>query len=147
MDQLIIGLVDALTHLNYAFAYLNPETYQVMTMDVATPVDLFDRVAALKTDKPELKIFISIGGWTFSDNNTVTQPVFGEIARSASARQAFASNVLTFLDEYGFDGVDIDWYVCITTCVDVFHFYSDSIKGNTQPQVTEAGSQMTRRIM
>lgn len=78
-------------------------------MDAATPVSLFDDIAALKIIKPELQIFVSVGGWTFSDNNTATQPVFGNIARSSSNRQTFANNVLGFLNQYGFDGVDVDW--------------------------------------
>lgn len=101
--------MDALTHLNYAFAYINPETFQIMTMDTATPASLFDDVAELKFTKPDLKIYISIGGWTFSDNGTETQPVFGNIAKSSKNRATFAKNVMTFLDQYGFDGIDIDW--------------------------------------
>ncbi|KAJ6142824.1 bacteriodes thetaiotaomicron symbiotic chitinase [Penicillium samsonianum] len=100
--------LDALTHLNYAFAYINPSTFQIMTMDAATPVSLFDDLAALKLTKADLKIFVSIGGWTFSDNNMATQAVFGNIAKSSTNRQTFAKNVLSFLNEYGFDGVDID---------------------------------------
>lgn len=102
--------MDALTHLNYAFAYINPSTFQIMTMDAATPVSLFNDLAALKLTKADLKIFVSIGGWTFSDNNMATQAVFGNIAKSSTNRQTFAKNVLSFLNEYGFDGVDIDWY-------------------------------------
>lgn len=80
-------------------------------MDAATPVSLFDDVAALKDIKPQLQLYLSIGGWTFSDNHTVTQPVFGNIARSPTNRQTFANNLLRFLDYYGFDGVDMDWYL------------------------------------
>ena len=80
-------------------------------MDAATPVSLFDDVAALKLTNPNLKIYVSIGGWTFSDNNTETQAVFGDIAKSSKNRATFAKNVMAFLDEYGFDGVDLDWYV------------------------------------
>ncbi|EAW17011.1 putative chitinase [Aspergillus fischeri NRRL 181] len=98
-----------LTNLNYAFAYIDPDSFQLMTMDAATRLSLFTDLANLKLTKPDLKIFISVGGWTFSDNNTLTQPVFGNIARSSSIREKFAKNVLAFLDEYGFDGVDIDW--------------------------------------
>jgi chitinase len=78
-------------------------------MDVATPVSLFEDVAALKITKPDLKIYVSIGGWTFSDNGTETQAVFGDIAKSATNRATFAKKVMAFLDEYGFDGVDLDW--------------------------------------
>lgn len=101
--------VSALTHLNYAFAYIHPETFEITTMDAATPSSTFSDLADLKWTNPNLEIFISIGGWTFSDNETATQPVFGNIARSSSNRKQFADILLKFLDSYGFDGVDIDW--------------------------------------
>ncbi|KAF2719530.1 glycoside hydrolase family 18 protein [Polychaeton citri CBS 116435] len=101
--------LDALTHVNFAFAYISPGSYQVITMDGDTPSSLFQDVANLKSVKPDLKVFISIGGWTFSDNDTATQPIFGEIAASASNRQTFANNVVHFMRQYGFDGLDIDW--------------------------------------
>ncbi|EFX06695.1 chitinase [Grosmannia clavigera kw1407] len=78
-------------------------------MDSTVPASVFDDLANLKAAKPDLKIFVSIGGWTFSDNGTTTQPVFGNIAKSAANRQTFADNALRFLNKYGFDGVDIDW--------------------------------------
>lgn len=103
--------VDALTHLNYAFAFLDPDTFAITTMDAATPVSLFNDFAELKFTYPDLKLFVSIGGWTFSDNGTYTQPIFGNIARSSSNRQKFADQVTKFLENYGFDGVDLDWQV------------------------------------
>lgn len=104
-------LVDALTHLNYAFAYLDPDTFGITTMDAATPISLFEDFSNLKTTNPDLKLFVSIGGWTFSDNNTYTQPIFANIAQSATNRQKFADQLLKFLNYYGFDGVDLDWYL------------------------------------
>ncbi|KAK2611936.1 hypothetical protein QQS21_002042 [Conoideocrella luteorostrata] len=100
---------DALTHLNYAFAYVDPNSFEITTMDSATPARIFQEVADLKKTNPSLQIFVSLGGWTFSDNGTATQPVFGNIARSSAYRQKFAINVLKFLNTYGYDGVDIDW--------------------------------------
>lgn len=38
---------------------------------------------------------------TFSDNDTVTQPLFGEISADAGKRQTFASNVVHFMKLYG----------------------------------------------
>jgi chitinase len=78
-------------------------------MDAATPAKTFEDVASLKLSNPKLQLFVSLGGWTFSDNDTATQPVFGKIARSSSNRDKFASNLLKFLDTYGYDGVDLDW--------------------------------------
>ena len=70
-------------------------------MDTATSADTFTDTANLKTIKPSLKVFVSIGGWTFSDNDTVTQPLFGVIASSAANRQKFANNVVRFMNLYG----------------------------------------------
>ncbi|KAF9876816.1 symbiotic chitinase [Colletotrichum karsti] len=78
-------------------------------MDSATPADLFKTVTAVKDLNPKIEVWLSVGGWTFSDNNTVTQPLLGEISRSSEKRKQFANNVVTFLEQYGFDGVDIDW--------------------------------------
>ncbi|KAK8127253.1 bacteriodes thetaiotaomicron symbiotic chitinase, partial [Apiospora sp. TS-2023a] len=86
-----------------------PHTFEVQTMDAATPQSLFEDFSSLKIANPDLKLFVSIGGWTFSDNNTYTQPIFGNIAKSSSNRQTFADKLVSFLDYYGFDGVDLDW--------------------------------------
>jgi chitinase len=57
----------------------------------------------------QLEVFVSIGGWTFSDNGTATQPVFGDIASTDANRQKFADRLVIFMTLYGFDGVDLDW--------------------------------------
>ncbi|CZT13600.1 uncharacterized protein RCO7_10835 [Rhynchosporium graminicola] len=101
--------LEALTHLNYAFAYIDPTTFTLVTMDQQTPKELFQEVVDVKQYKSDLQVWISVGGWTFSDNGTATQPVFGNIAGSAANRQAFADNVVAFLTHYGFDGIDLDW--------------------------------------
>ena len=119
--------MDALTHLNYAFAYIDSGSFELVTMDPQTPEQLFQEVADVKQFKSDLKVWISVGGWTFSDNGTDTQPVYGNIAASTTNRQTFADNVVKFLNHYGFDGrpdsprrvanetakhslgIDIDW--------------------------------------
>jgi len=35
--------------------------------------------------------------------------VFGDIARDSSKRNKFANNLVHFILEHGFDGVDLDW--------------------------------------
>lgn len=37
----------------------------------------------------------------FSDNDTATQQLYGEIAADAEKRQTFANNVVSFLKQYG----------------------------------------------
>jgi len=48
------------------------------------------------------------GGWSFNDPGP-TQFTFSDLAASESATEAFVNSLLTFLNQYGFDGVDIDW--------------------------------------
>ncbi|THV55841.1 hypothetical protein BGAL_0003g00830 [Botrytis galanthina] len=101
-----------LTHVNFAFAYIDPDTFQIATMDSDMPTSLFVGTADIKSltsGLSDVEIFISIGGWSFSDDLTTTQPVFSNIASSAANRKKFASNLVNFLKEYGFDGVDFDW--------------------------------------
>jgi GH18 family chitinase len=101
-----------LTHVNFAFAYIEPDTFKITTMDSATPASLFTETAdvhTLKSGSENLEVFVSIGGWTFSDNDTSTQPVFSNIASSAANSQKFADNLVSFMKQYGFDGVDLDW--------------------------------------
>lgn len=103
---------EGLTHVNFAFAYVDPESFAITTMDSQTPDDLFTKTTDVRTLKSlgkDLEVFISIGGWTFSDNGTATQPVFGNIASSEANRQKFADQVVFFMKKYGFDGLDIDW--------------------------------------
>lgn len=57
---------------------------------------------------PNLRIFIVIGGWAFNDPGP-TRMVFSDITRSEAAQRSFFSSLLSFLNTYDFDGVDIDW--------------------------------------
>lgn len=81
-------------------------------MDSETPEALFAQttdIKHLKSRSSELQVFVSIGGWTFSDNDTATQAVFPAIAADPAKRQTFANNLVSFMTRYGFDGVDLDW--------------------------------------
>jgi chitinase len=74
-----------------------------------TSASIFSEITAVKQKAPGLKIWISLGGWTFSDNDTDTQSVWGDIARTQANRNKFTVNLYKFMKTYGFDGVDIDW--------------------------------------
>ncbi|KAI0436524.1 carbohydrate-binding module family 18 [Xylaria telfairii] len=100
--------VNALTHLHFAFAYIVPGSYEVVPMDGVDEA-LLSEFTGVKSKNPGLKAIISIGGWTFSDNGTATQPLFGEIVSNTGNRKKFISNLLSFMRQYAFDGVDFDW--------------------------------------
>ena len=65
--------VDSLTHINVAFGYIKPKSFEVVSMGPATEED-FQALTNLKLKAPGLKVWLSLGGWAFSDNGTDTQP-------------------------------------------------------------------------
>ena len=64
----------------------------------------------MKSENSALQVFVALSDWTFSDNETVTQPLLSEIAADVSKRQTFADNVVNFMMKYSFNDIDIDWY-------------------------------------
>lgn len=100
--------VGGLTHLHFAFGYITPGDFNVAPMD-GLQSSLFSDLTDLKQKNNGLKTIVALGGWTFTDSGTATQPVFSNIVSSASNRAKFITNLLSFLREYAFDGVDFDW--------------------------------------
>ncbi|ETS76426.1 hypothetical protein PFICI_11813 [Pestalotiopsis fici W106-1] len=98
---------DSISHLNVAFGYIQPETYEIAP-DLSSD-EIMDQIIHLKEDAPGLKIYISLGGWTYSDNDTDTQAVWGDLASTPIKRQKFISQLANFMLHFGFDGVDLDW--------------------------------------
>ncbi|KAL4740418.1 hypothetical protein BDV11DRAFT_214414 [Aspergillus similis] len=95
------------THLIYAFATVDPMTFEIMPATIQEG-ELMKRLTALKKKEQGLKVSVAIGGWTFNDPGpTVT--VFSDLARSEESQQKFFKSLIPFLSTYNFDGVDIDW--------------------------------------
>ncbi|KAJ4319636.1 hypothetical protein N0V84_006272 [Fusarium piperis] len=105
--------VDGLTHIYYSFAYIQPKTYKIVPMqdekDGSLTTETFTEFTALKRKNPSLRAVVALGGWTFNDNHTIWQPVFSDLASTSAKRATFVSELVKFMDRYGFDGVDIDW--------------------------------------
>ncbi|KZT42303.1 hypothetical protein SISSUDRAFT_1058666 [Sistotremastrum suecicum HHB10207 ss-3] len=95
----------SLTHINYASAYIS-SGFQIEAMNSGDQ-SLWLRTTGLKATSPELRVFLSIGGWEF--NNGASQEVFSTLVRSEASTKVFIASALEILETYGFDGIDIDW--------------------------------------
>ena len=56
----------------------------------------------LKKANRHLKVLISIGGWSWSEN-------FAAVAAKEESRKKFAQSAVQIMGDWGYDGVDIDW--------------------------------------
>lgn len=94
-----------LTHINYAFANIINGKVQFDTTNIDnTSLKTSDLkvLQALKKTNPDLKILVSVGGWTWSGN-------FSEVALTEKSRKIFAKSCADFIKKYKLDGIDIDW--------------------------------------
>ncbi|KAK8137867.1 hypothetical protein PG984_001247 [Apiospora sp. TS-2023a] len=99
--------LNGFTHVNFAFAFFDPSSFQIAPMD-SNSGTLLGRFTALKDTHSGLQTWISVGGWSFTDPGP-TRSAFSDMTSSAGNRQKFISGLIGFIDHYGFDGVDLDW--------------------------------------
>ncbi|KLU81078.1 hypothetical protein MAPG_00173, partial [Magnaporthiopsis poae ATCC 64411] len=94
------------THINFAFATVDPVSFKVMPTTQAD-VNLYKRLMLVKKQDPDLRIFIAIGSWT-SNDPVPTATTFPDIAASIPRQRVFIESLMFFISTYGFDGVDMD---------------------------------------
>ncbi|KAF7672440.1 glycoside hydrolase family 18 protein [Alternaria burnsii] len=95
------------THINFAFALINPKTFHIEDMDPGTG-SRYGRVAGLKERQPDLKVWIAVGGWAMNDPGPY-RTAFSDLAASEANQDKFFDSLLTFMERYNMDGVDLDW--------------------------------------
>jgi chitinase len=95
------------THLYYAFAAIDPSSFAITPADpsdVATMRE-FTGLSAFSS----VQTWIAVGGFDMSDVGTPTHTTWSDLCSTKANRAAFISSVKAYMDEYGFQGVDIDW--------------------------------------
>ncbi|KUI58697.1 Acidic mammalian chitinase [Cytospora mali] len=94
------------SHLYFAFASIDPVSFNIAPADDAD-VPLYTEFTALKSRG--LQTWIAVGGFDFSDADKATHGTWSSLVASPSNRAAFISSLITFMNQYGFQGVDLDW--------------------------------------
>lgn len=87
------------THINYAFANIIDGK---MAFEMENDYAHLQKLINSKKDNPELKILVSIGGWTWSGN-------FSDMALTFESRKVFIESAIAELKKTGIDGIDLDW--------------------------------------
>ncbi|WP_433533291.1 glycosyl hydrolase family 18 protein [Micromonospora sp. CA-263727] len=88
-----------LTHINYAFVLPNSNG---TLRAVENPSKLSSLVSLGRANN--VKVSIAIGGWNNGDDSA-----FEALAANAGTRTTFVNSVVSFVNQYGLDGVDMDW--------------------------------------
>jgi chitinase len=93
--------VDAakLTHINYAFANVKDGR---LVEGFAHDAENLRVLTGLRARNPELRVLVSVGGWTWSKG-------FSDAALTAESRQRFCESAVAYVKRHDLDGLDVDW--------------------------------------
>jgi chitinase len=95
---------ERITHVNYAFAHVD-STGQIAPMkpeNRETDSLNFIKLHTLKERNPDLKILVSIGGWTHSKG-------FSDAVLTEEGRKKLTQSGIDYLIRHKLDGLDFDW--------------------------------------
>jgi len=96
------------THIVYAFASVNPKTYQLENRKEKKQLpheELYAQLINLKKKNKKLKVLLSVGG---AAHEKYESP-FHNMTKTDKRIETFVKSAIKFLRERGFDGLDVDW--------------------------------------
>merc|ERR1711966_425647 len=96
------------THLVYSFASISSDGHLEPWAGAWDEVDKYKEFNKVKERRPGTKTLIAATEGVFygAGMNPVT---FNEVVETRASRMAFAQSVVSFLELYEFDGIDVDW--------------------------------------
>ncbi|MBQ0732745.1 glycosyl hydrolase family 18 protein [Aquimarina celericrescens] len=94
---------DKLTHINYAFAIPRGDG----SLEPLANAGKLRQIVSLGHAQG-VKVLIAVGGWELGDGGGVDTR-FVQLASNPSTRTTFVNNMISFVNEYNLDGVDMDW--------------------------------------
>ena len=89
-----------LSHINYAF--VDVQGNRAFLSNEKTDTVNFRLLNNLKKVNKDLKILISLGGWSWSKN-------FSDAVLTDTSNRNFSQSAVDIVAKYDLDGVDIDW--------------------------------------
>ena len=93
------GDAERLTHVNFSFAVVRDGKGSVAHWKNSDAVREFTR------NKGHIKAILSVGGWGAGG--------FSPAVATPESREIFAQSLVDIVNDYGFDGIDMDWeYPC-----------------------------------
>lgn len=90
---------EKLTHINYAFADIKDG---VINSYLSNDEQNYAILDSLRLINPDLKILVSVGGWSRST-------YFSDAALTDESRKRFAESAIDFIRRFNLDGIDLDW--------------------------------------
>ncbi|MDA3730137.1 DUF5011 domain-containing protein [Niameybacter massiliensis] len=137
---------DQLTHLNFAFLDFDNQGNLIFTdkdAAIGNPLGqpgvtwgdisagILPALVELRAQNPNLKIGVSIGGWSKSGD-------FSEVAANPAKRAKFVENIVKFVEYTNMDFVDIDWeYPAFVREADTVDNKNDEGTPNARPDDRE----------
>ena len=90
----------------YSFVILDPWTYEIKIDDQILDLNLgnINKFVGLRGTNPNVKLLVALGGW--NDSRTSKYSV---LLADPTKRAAFVKHAVEFLNQYGFDGLDLDY--------------------------------------
>lgn len=90
------------THINFAFALIDKDG-KIM-LSVSNDTILFDQLKDVRDKKDkDIELWISVGGYAIGAGP------FAKLAATQHGRETFIDSACTFMEKYGFKGMDLDW--------------------------------------